>query len=207
MSAKMEILTYPGGLLETNSYAIKNGAGWLVIDAPEGTIQFLKQSGVKPESLILTHGHWDHMWEAAELAEEFSCPIYYHQADDYLCTNPDIMKVYGLPHPITPIHATKFLSEGEIFEHGTWKFQIFHVPGHSLGSICLYESSTHVLFGGDVLFPGAVGRWDLPNGSKETLINGIKKKILPLPDDTIVYPGHGWATTIGHEKKTNPYLI
>lgn len=85
-------------------------------------------------------------------------------------------------------------------------FQLFHIPGHSLGSVAFYDKAEARVLGGDVLFAGAVGRWDLPGGSQKTLLEGIARHLVPLPDETVVYPGHGPATTIGQEKRTNRYL-
>jgi hydroxyacylglutathione hydrolase len=206
MNTSIELTVYTGGLVATNAYCIKGEKGWLIIDAPEGTADFLTESKMEPTAVVLTHGHWDHIWDASEIAEKFECPVYYHQADEILCMHPEKMKAFGASDQIKPIKATKFLSDGEILEHAPYSFQILHVPGHCPGSICLYEKNAGALFGGDVLFEGGVGRWDLPGGSNKTLIDGIREKLLTLPDETIIYPGHGAPTTINIEKKSNPFL-
>jgi glyoxylase-like metal-dependent hydrolase (beta-lactamase superfamily II) len=92
-----------------------------------------------------------------------------------------------------------------VLRFAPWNFAVLHVPGHCPGSICLLEKEAGVLFGGDVLFAGAVGRWDLPHGDQGLLLRGIRDKLMPLPDTTVVYPGHGEATTIGRERDTNPF--
>lgn len=206
MKTKMEIKTYTGGLAETHSYIVRGETSWLVIDAPQGVVEFLKQEKIKPSCLVLTHGHWDHIWDAAAIAREFSCPVCYHRDDEMLYTNPDCMRAFGLPVKLEPVRADRFLTEGDTVELAPWSFRILHVPGHCPGSICLYESKAGVLFGGDVLFEGGVGRWDLPGGSNKILIQNIREKLLSLPDETIVYAGHGDSTTIGKEKKTNPFF-
>lgn len=206
MKTDINIKMFTGGLVATNAYFIKGEKGWLVIDAPEETLDFLTQSKMNPAALVLTHGHWDHIWDAGEIAEKYECPVYYHKDDEILCTHPEKMSGFGPTEMIKPVKATKFLDEGDTFEHAPFSFQIFHVPGHCPGSICLYEKNAGVLFGGDVLFEGGVGRWDLPGGSNKLLIEGIRKKLLTLPDETIVYPGHGDSTTIGEEKESNPFL-
>lgn len=202
----MEIKTYTGGIIETNSYLIKGDDGYLVIDAAEGVVDFLKKNSLKPAGLVLTHGHWDHIWDGARLAKEFSCPVYYHKGDETLCLDPGKMTSFGLPTQLEPVKATRLLEEGDSIDHAPYSLRVLHVPGHSPGSICLYEPKAKVLFGGDVLFDGGVGRWDLPGGSNEMLVTNIRQKLLSLPDDTVVYPGHGPFTTIGAEKKHNPFL-
>lgn len=199
----MNIETFTGGLAETNGYLIEGGAGWLAIDAPEGMADFC--DGEKITALVLTHGHWDHIWDAAALSRAHGCPVYYHKDDLPLITNPDIMAAFGLPKKLEPVSATRFLGEGGTLPHDPWNFEILHIPGHCPGSICLYEKKAGVVFGGDVLFAGAVGRWDLPHGNQNLLLTGIREKLLPLPGETILYPGHGPNTTIGHEKRTNPF--
>jgi len=123
-----------------------------------------------------------------------------------LITHPELMRNFGLPIDLKPVKATKFLEEGEVFEMAPFCFKILHIPGHCPGSICLYEEKEGLIFGGDVLFEGGVGRWDLPGGSQKQLISGIKGNLLGLPEKTVVYPGHGGVTTIGEEKAHNPYL-
>jgi len=205
MSAQPEVFT--GGLLETNACLFQTSDGLLVFDAPAGLAQELNILKQKVSLVILTHGHFDHTWDAAVIARENRCPVFYHQADEELCLNPEAaMRFVGMSGLVEPISATRFLKAGEILEYGDLRFQIFHIPGHSKGSLCFYEKNLGLLVGGDVLFAGGVGRWDLPGGSKEELIAGIRRDLFPLPDDTVVYPGHGPETTIGHEKRTNPYL-
>jgi glyoxylase-like metal-dependent hydrolase (beta-lactamase superfamily II) len=203
----MKIHTYTGGMVETNAYFVESSDGTLLIDAPEGAAAFALENGFKVSALVLTHGHFDHMWDAAEVAETFRCPVYYHRDDAALCENPTLMlRIMSLPGKLRPVQATRFLAEGEVFVHGEWKFGVLHVPGHCPGSICLYEREASVVFGGDVLFAGGVGRWDLPGGSKGVLLDGIRKKLMPLPDAVTVYPGHGPGTTIGDERRSNPYV-
>jgi glyoxylase-like metal-dependent hydrolase (beta-lactamase superfamily II) len=116
------------------------------------------------------------------------------------------MLSFGLPKKLRPVHATQLLDETTPPPSSWPQAQLLHVPGHCPGSLCLYLGHTGQLFGGDVLFAGGVGRWDLPGGSREILLDGIRKKILPLPESTIVYPGHGSSTTVGREKTSNPFL-
>lgn len=200
----MHLETFTGGLAATNGYVVACENGHLAVDAPEGFADFC--SGKNILALILTHGHWDHIWDAAELAGAHGCPVYYHADDVPLITNPDIMAGFGLPVKLRPLAATRHLREGEVLDFAPWSFQVLHVPGHCPGSVCLYEKRQGVVFGGDVLFAGGVGRWDLPHGDQRLLLDGIKTKLLPLPPATVVYPGHGPDTTIGEERQSNPFL-
>ena len=128
-----------------------------------------------------------------------------HSVTQDIVNDRNLLRRIGLDLEVTPVTATSFLSEGQITLLGK-TFSIFEVPGHCPGSICLYDSQDGLLYGGDVLFAGGVGRWDLPGGDRDLLIGGIRSKLLPLPPETVVLPGHGPSTTIGREKTSNPYL-
>ena len=199
-------LIFTGGLAATNAYLLDLDGHLLAIDAPEGFLDFLKKRKLKPHALLLTHGHWDHIWDAADLADWAQCPVYYHPDTAFLCLQPDAMLTFGLPKKLRPVSATQHLDETTPLPTDWPKARLLHVPGHCPGSLCLYFPESGQLFGGDVLFADGVGRWDLPGGSREILLDGIRKKILPLPPKTIVYPGHGPSTTIGQEKQSNPFL-
>ena len=194
---------FTGGNLETNSYLIPCPEGNILVDAPEGAAEAFDQK--KVSLLLLTHGHFDHVWDAAKLAERQKCPVVMHPVTQEIVNDRDLLRRIGLDLEVTPVAATSFLSEGPVTLLGK-TFSIFEVPGHCPGSICLYDSQEGLLYGGDVLFAGGVGRWDLPGGDRDLLIGGIRSKLLPLPPETVVLPGHGPSTTIGREKISNPYL-
>lgn len=198
--------TYTGGLAATNAYLVDLGGHRLAIDAPEGFLDFLKKKKLKPDSLLLTHGHWDHIWDAADLADWAGCPVYYHPDTAFLCLEPDAMLAFGLPQRLRPVRATQLLDESGPIPAAWSQAKLLLVPGHCPGSLCLYLPNSRQLFGGDVLFADGVGRWDLPGGDRDQLLSGIHKKILTLPENTVVYPGHGPATTVGREKSSNPFL-
>jgi glyoxylase-like metal-dependent hydrolase (beta-lactamase superfamily II) len=202
-----EPLSYCGGLAATNAYLLDLGGHRLAIDAPEGFLGFLKKKKIKPHSLLLTHGHWDHIWDAADLADWASCPVYYHPDTAFLCLEPDSMLAFGLPQRLRPIQATRMLDESSPVPAEWTQAKLLHVPGHCPGSLCLYLPASNQLFGGDVLFADGVGRWDLPGGDRDQLLSGIRKKILTLPENTAVYPGHGPTTTVAREKTSNPFLL
>jgi glyoxylase-like metal-dependent hydrolase (beta-lactamase superfamily II) len=123
-----------------------------------------------------------------------------------MLTQPDFFKQYGFGWEIEPVAADHLIEEAPGHELGGVDFQVLLVPGHCPGSLCFLEKKERVLFGGDVLFAGGVGRWDLPGGDRDLLFSGIREKIYPLGDDVRVFPGHGSATTVGVERQTNPYV-
>jgi hydroxyacylglutathione hydrolase len=201
---------FTGGDLATNGYLLEGKEGVICFDAPEGMARELMRAGIKPVALLLTHGHFDHMWDSVLIQEDYHCPIYVHLADQDMVLDTSYVKMFGVVPPIRAPSAVrnydipeqasaKFLCAGE-------EFQIFHIPGHSPGSVAFYHAGWGVLISGDTLFCGGVGRWDLPGGSRAALLHGLRKHLVPLPPETRVYAGHGPRTTIGHERDTNPYL-
>jgi len=203
--SQLEISTYCGGLAATNSYLVKIKGKTILIDAPEGVFNWVLKQGAQIDYLFLTHGHWDHIWDGAQIIDHFSCPSGGHPDDAMLFQDPSVMQRFGLTEQIDPVPISESLQEGE-WSWAELKSDLLHIPGHCPGSICLVLHEEKVIFGGDVLFAGAVGRWDLPGGSMEVLLDGIRKKLFPLSDDYTVYPGHGPSTTIGQERSTNPFF-
>ncbi|SDU20382.1 Glyoxylase, beta-lactamase superfamily II [Verrucomicrobium sp. GAS474] len=212
MSQTPSLIPYTGGALSTNAFLIPGAekGSWIAFDAPEGLAAEAKRQGWKIEALVLTHGHFDHVWDAGRIEADHGCPVYLHPADRPLVENIDYLTRFGIRERFPLV---KTLTDLELPPQGTvpWKvggrdFTLFHIPGHSPGSIAFYEPTEARIFGGDILFAGAVGRWDFPGGSQSDLLNGIKNHLLPLPDAVVVYPGHGPETTIGDERRDNPYL-
>lgn len=196
---------FTGGALETNCYLLSCPKGNLLIDAPEGAAKAFRDTSV--DMLLLTHGHFDHVWDAAEIVRLHRCPIVMHATTEEMLADRNLLRRFGLDLEVEPVAATTLLSEGNDQQLLGLSMDLFEVPGHCPGSICIYNKEAGSLFGGDVLFAGGVGRWDLPGGDRDILLNGIRNKLLLLPDQTVVYPGHGTATTIGSESLTNPYLL
>jgi len=195
---------FTGGLFETNCFYLKRSQ--LLIDAPEGAAAWLQQRGHRVASLLLTHGHVDHVWDAAQIQAAHGCNVYYHAETEPMVREPDFYQRFGMPWTVTPIQPGIQISEGHALDLGGEVFDVFEVPGHCPGSLCFLLKDVGILFGGDVLFAGAVGRWDLPGGSKDLLLNGIRSKLLPLGDAVRVLPGHGPDTTLGNERVHNPYV-
>lgn len=206
----MENLTldvYCGGIFQTNGYLLRFGDRALVFDAPEGIADWLVGKGVRPDALILTHQHHDHVLDVARIHETFGCPVYAHSApSEELTLAKRLEMMMGIPCPVEPYEVTQLFAGLESIDLGELRLRLFHVPGHSPDSVCFLIADAGVLIGGDVLFQGSIGRTDFPNGNHAQLINGIREKLWPLPDETIVLPGHGPSTTIGGEKRHNPYL-
>lgn len=170
-------------------------------------MQAIKQAGVTVEKILLTHGHIDHAGGAAELKEALSVPIEGpHREDLFLLEAlPQSGAKYGM-EGVRPVVPDRWLTEGDTVTVGAQSFAILECPGHTPGSVVFYNAANRFCLMGDVLFQGSVGRTDLPRGSHETLIASIRNKLLPLGDDVAFLPGHGQASTIGEERRNNPFL-
>lgn len=168
----------------------------------------LQEQGVTPAAILLTHGHLDHIEGNWALRGHWpDLPILIGVGDAPMLTDPakNLSAKYG--KPITSPPADRLLTESDKVEAAGFEFDLFDIPGHSPGHIVyvLRTESPILVLGGDVLFQGSIGRTDTPGGSQELLVSGIRKKLFTLPEDTIVYPGHGDPTTVGEEKRTNPF--
>lgn len=173
-------------------------------DEADLILQTVAELKVKPERIVLTHAHIDHIWHAKEVQEHLQLPLFMHRDDLPLLERlPYQAQMFGFPSPAPP-RVDGFLAEDDEVCFGEVKMKILHAPGHSPGSIVLYGDDIAV--DGDVLFQGSIGRTDLPSGSYEILMQSIHQKLMPLPDHTRVLPGHGEETTIGVEKQSNPFL-
>ena len=170
--------------------------------------QVIASKGVTIEKIVLTHGHIDHAGGAAELAAELGVPIEGpHREDAFLLDRLTQTGVaYGIAgaRPVTP---TRWLEEGDEVTIGGATFEVLHCPGHSPGSVVFFSRELGFALMGDVLFRGSVGRSDIPGGDHATLISSIKSKLLPLGDEVSFLPGHGPGSTIGEERRSNPFLV
>jgi glyoxylase-like metal-dependent hydrolase (beta-lactamase superfamily II) len=172
-------------------------------DEVEFILQTVEAMKVKPERIIITHAHIDHVWHAKTVQERLQIPLLMHRDDEPLLERlPFQAQMFGLPAPVPP-RVDSYLSEGDEVRFGQVTMKVLHAPGHSPGSIILYGEDTAIA--GDVLFQGSIGRTDLPFGSYETLMNSIHQKLMILPDHVRVLPGHGDETTIGIERRSNPF--
>lgn len=200
----MKFKSFTGGPYSTNSFAAETPAGLVLFDAPEGSDQAYAEDPVR--LLVLTHGHWDHVTDAAAIRKRHNCPVVCHQDTVPMVSEADFFVRQGFPFRCEPVQVDRTLSEGRAQDFLGWPLDVLEVPGHCPGSLCFYSPEDKVLVGGDVLFSGGVGRWDLPGGDGDLLLRGIREKVLVLPDDTTVLPGHGPSTTTGAEKMLNPFL-
>ena len=166
----------------------------------------VQQRGLTISAIINTHGHFDHVGANRQLAQATGAPLYIHQADAPMLERvAKTAAMYGLSGENSP-PPDRLLEDGMQIEFGTHRLQVIHTPGHTQGGCCLYLEAEDKLIAGDTLFADGVGRTDLPGGSHTQLVESIKTRLFTLPDQVQVYPGHGPTTTIGHEKRHNPYL-
>ena len=201
------------GEFETNCYIVRStdaASECLIIDTGLDTgplMEFIDRGKLRPVALILTHGHIDHIAGVDILREKFpSLKIYIHKLDARLLTDAVGNLSVMTGRSMTAGNADCLIDEPEVIDEAGICLRVIHTPGHTPGGICLYNEQEGVIFVGDTLFADSVGRTDFPNGDHEQLIAGIKQKLLVLPDETAVYPGHGGRTTIGREKARNPFL-
>lgn len=202
----MDIDTYTGGLFDTNCFLFRGEAGTILVDAPQGSAQWLEQTGRKVDHLLITHGHIDHVADAAAIKAAHGCRVGYHRDSVEMLTDPGFFRRLGFGWEIAPVEADELIDETDSLVIDGLDFKVLLVPGHCPGSLCFLEKKSRILFGGDVLFAGGVGRWDLPGGDGPLLFQGIREKVFPLGDDVRVLPGHGPATTVGVERQTNPFV-
>jgi len=206
----MFIYAFESGPLATIAYLVGDDSGRaIIIDAPKDCAERIQlaaaNKNIVPEKLLLTHSHWDHTADADALKKMFNIPVYVHKQDEYRLVEPKTELIQP-PFTLLPMHADLYLEENDEIMVGGLHFQVLFTPGHTEGSVCFYESTEGVLFTGDTLFAGSVGRTDLSGGSWEVLMHSIQTKLLPLPDNIAAYPGHGPQTTIGIERLYNPFL-
>ena len=167
---------------------------------------YVVEHGLQPKYLLNTHCHLDHIFGNRFVATTFNLVLHIHPNEEkVLSMGPTFGDMWGLPFQNYEGDLV-FLKEGDTIQLGEDLLEILEAPGHSPGSICFYNSKQQFIIGGDVLFNGSIGRTDLPMGDFDTLINSIRTKLWPLPDEVVVYSGHGPTTTIGKEKRSNPFL-
>lgn len=207
----MRIVQIPNGQFVENCYLVVDEAAGecAVVDPGEEPgliLHKLAATGAKPVAIWLTHAHLDHVLGVPRVAAETGAPVWLHPADRPLYDAvPEQAAWFGLAAPALPPPDREF-AHGETVRVGGVVFEVRHTPGHSPGSVCLVGSGVGVVLGGDVLFAGSIGRTDLPGGDFDTLIGSIERELLSLPDGTIVYTGHGPETTVGRERRSNPFL-
>jgi len=197
------------GMVETNCYIIYNEEtkAAVIVDPGDGAKQIsnkCREFGVKPEAVLLTHGHFDHIMAAEELRAEWGLKIYSAAKEVEVLQDGNknlMLKWYRKPYALTPDMT---LADSEEFELIGFNWKMLLTPGHTCGSCCYYIAEEDVLFSGDTLFQMSYGRVDFPTGNAMDMLASVKKLLTTLPEETMVYPGHMGPTTISHEKKHNP---
>ncbi|MBV9492143.1 MAG: MBL fold metallo-hydrolase [Verrucomicrobia bacterium] len=202
----LEIQSFIGGIFETNGYLARAPGGDLLVDAPAGTEAWLDRHQRRPALLLVTHGHVDHIEDAGRVVRRYGCGLACHRDSVPMLTDPGFFRRFGFDLETEPVEPTLLIEEGESVALLDLDFRVMLVPGHCPGSLCFYHAPSGNLFSGDALFAGSIGRTDLPGGDYAQLIQGLRTKVLTLPDETRVLPGHGPPTTIGEERRTNPFL-
>ncbi|RSK47269.1 MBL fold metallo-hydrolase [Hymenobacter rigui] len=197
-----------------NTYLLHDATGQCVIIDPgcyepaeqQVLRSFIEAQGLQVVLLLNTHCHIDHVFGNQFVLDTYQVPFLIHEADlSTLRSVPAYAPSYGFPK-YNPAEPTGFLTPGEPIRFGETELEVRFAPGHAPGHVIFYHAPTSTVIGGDVLFQGSIGRTDLPGGDYATLIDSIKTQLLTLPDDTVVYPGHGPATTVSQERRSNPFL-
>jgi hydroxyacylglutathione hydrolase len=219
------IAGFPAGPWGTNCYVVATGSGQECVvvdpgkDAASGVADVVREHNLKPVSVLVTHGHIDHMWCVAPVAGTYDAAAYIHPEDRHLLSDPMAgispetagMLLGGEQRFAEPEEVSE-LSDGQVIELAGLSFVVDHTPGHTRGSVTFRSPYQHdevaeIMFSGDLLFAGSIGRTDLPGGDHDTMLRTLASKVLPLADNIVVLPGHGEQTSIGQEKATNPFLL
>lgn len=216
----MLLTGFPAGMLQCNCYilAARAGSDAVIVDPGQRAMgrirEILDENRLTPSAVLLTHGHVDHIWSAQKVADTYGCPVYIHPEDRFMLTDP--IKGFGprlaqLAFGVLfsePKQVVELDRDGDKLELGGITVTVDHTPGHTRGSVVfrISDGPVDLTFTGDTLFKQSVGRTDLPGGSGRDLLDSIVTKLLVLDNDTVVLPGHGPQTTIGAERRTNPFL-
>lgn len=228
----MLIAGFPAGSWAANCYVAATGprSECVVVDPGQdsaaGIAEIVREHGLKPIAVLLTHGHLDHMWSVTPVAGTYDATAWIHPADRHLLADPlagispdtAAMLLGGRYEFVEPDDVAE-LADGQVLELAGLEVTVDHTPGHTGGSVAFrtpYSSGgagprdaevSQVMFSGDLLFAGSIGRTDLPGGDHPTMLRTLRDKVLTLPDDVVVLPGHGEQTSIGRERATNPFLL
>ncbi|MFU0826345.1 MAG: Lactamase-B domain-containing protein [Lachnoclostridium sp.] len=206
----MKIYSYPLGMIYTNCYIVTNEdtKEGLIIDPSDQAADIkarIQELEITPVAILLTHGHFDHIMAAKDLKETYHIPVLAGEKEKAMLEDYNLNGTLSVGRNYT-LSADRLLKDGEELTLGGLKIKVIHTPGHTAGSVCYYFEKEKVLLSGDTLFLESVGRTDMPTGNTHDLLESLNRKLMLLPDDVIVYPGHGDKTAIGHEKANNPFI-
>lgn len=228
--SRVLIASFPAGPLQANCYLVgaASGAGCVVIDpgqeSTEGVSAVVREHDLTPEAVLVTHGHFDHMWCTAEVAEAYDVPVWIHPADRHLLADPmaaisnDSARMLREQLGMTEIPEfrepgdVRDATDGAVIDAAGLRLTVDHTPGHTPGTVAYRvpydgpEDVSQLMFTGDFLFAGSIGRTDLNGGDHDAMLRSLAEKVLPLADDIVVLPGHGPQTTIGRERAANPFI-
>lgn len=212
----MKVAIFQFSLFGINSYVVYDPVtrkcavidpGMIHSEEEKALDNFIEKNNLTVTNVINTHLHLDHAAGNGYVKSKYNVPVLAHKLDLPLGGRMQQQaQMFGIPKSFKDVEVTSYLTDGEIIHIGDGELQVIEVPGHSQGSVALYDKKDGFVIVGDALFNGSIGRTDLPGGDYKTLLSSIKNRLLTLPPDTVVYSGHGPATTIGNEIKTNPYL-
>jgi hydroxyacylglutathione hydrolase len=223
------IAGFPAGPWAANCYVVATGPGAECVvvdpgkDAVDGVADIVREHRLKPVSILLTHGHIDHVWCVVPVAGAYDATAWLHPSDRHLLTNPmagispeSASMILGAGYSFAEPDEVAELADGQSLELAGLSFDVDHTPGHTEGSVTFRTpwastdvgpDASEVMFAGDLLFAGSIGRSDLPGGDHATMMETLRTKVLTLSDDIVVLPGHGEQTSIGRERATNPFLL
>jgi glyoxylase-like metal-dependent hydrolase (beta-lactamase superfamily II) len=219
------IAGFPAGSWAANCYVVASAPGTECVvvdpgqDAAPGVADIVREHRLKPVAVLLTHGHLDHMWSVTPVAGTYDATAWIHPSDRHLLSDPmagisreTAAMLLGGRHEFVEPDDVAELADGQRLELAGLEVVVDHTPGHTQGSVTFRtpyaaEDVSEVMFSGDLLFAGSIGRTDLPGGDHATMLETLRHKVLALPDDVAVLPGHGEQTSIGRERATNPFLV
>jgi hydroxyacylglutathione hydrolase len=219
------IAGFPAGPWGTNCYVVATGPGTECVvvdpgkDAAEGVAEVVREHRLKPVSVLVTHGHIDHMWCVAPVAGSYDSTAWIHPEDRHLLTDPmagispeTASMLLGAKAEFAEPDDVRELADRQTLELAGLELVVDHTPGHTRGSVTFRtpygeQGISELMFSGDLLFAGSIGRTDLPGGDHPTMLRSLRDRVLTLPDDIVVLPGHGEQTSIGRERATNPFLL
>lgn len=205
----MNIKSFEVGPVSTNCYIASNDRGEALIvdpgDSADELAAYMEQAGLKPLAILLTHGHFDHIMAVDELRDRFGIKVYASSKEKELIEDAS-KNSSGMIRANFATHADEFFEDGAKLKFSDMECEVIGTPGHTAGSVCFFFAESGALFSGDTLFYESIGRTDLPTGDHAAILDSLRRLVEKLPEETKVYPGHGFPTTIKHEKYNNPFL-